>query len=60
MASASTPSAVNVAKTFFSTCSKVKTNKKSTFLRRNALYLYKLCDRFNMLEKRRFLAEAKN
>ena len=34
----------------FSICSNVKTNKKSTFLRRNALYWYKLCcDRFNML-----------
>ena len=34
----------------FIICSNVKTNKKSTFLRRNALYWYKLCcDRFNML-----------
>ena len=50
MASASTPSAVNLAKPNFSICSNIKTNKKSTLLRRNALYWYKLCcDRFNML-----------
>ena len=50
MASASTPSAVDLAKTLYSICNNVKTNKKSTFLRRNALYWYKLCcDSFNML-----------
>ena len=47
MASASTPSAVDLN---FSICVNVKTNKKSTFLKRNALYWYKLCcDLFNLL-----------